>query len=403
MSAPLVVVGASLAGLRAAESARKAGWDGRVVLVGAEDHLPYDRPPLSKAFLRGGPEPEAPGYRSTEELDELGIELRLGAPAAGLDLQAREVLLGDQRIPYAAAVLATGAAARHLPGEVLDGLHVRRTLDDARAVRSALDRGARTVVVGAGFIGSEVASAARERGLPVTVVEAAPQPLVRAVGEQGAPLCAALHARAGVDLRCGVAVEGFEAGDGRVTAVLLADGTRLPAELVVVGAGASPSTGWLEGSGLALEDGVVCSSVLRTSDPHVWAAGDVARVDLPGHGPVRLEHWTSAAEQGTLAGANAVAELSGEPAREHVAVPYFWSDVYGSKLQMVGLPTPESELVGDEHGPWLLLYRRDDRLAGALSLDLPGRIMKFRALLARGASFDDALALAHSRPLVGAR
>lgn len=395
-----MVVGASLAGLRAVEGARKAGWSGRVVLVGAEDHLPYDRPPLSKAFLGGGPEPEAPSYRSPDELAALGVELRLGTPATGLDVAAREVVLGEERLPYAALVLATGAAARRLPGQAPEGVHALRTLDDARAIRQALDVRARTVVVGAGFIGSEVASAARERGLAVTVVEAAQQPLTRAVGPLGAPLCAALHARAGVDLRCGVGVDGFTSTGGRVTGVRLADGSVLTADLVVVGAGAVPATGWLTGSDLAVDDGLLCDATLRTSAPDVWAAGDVARVEQPGSGPVRLEHWTSAAEQGALAGGNAVAALSGGDLRTHSGVPYFWSDLYGSKLQMVGLSgSDDSELFGSPEGPWLLLFRNGERLTAALSLDLPGRIMKFRALLARGASYHDARELARSRPI----
>ncbi|HVM26414.1 MAG TPA: FAD-dependent oxidoreductase [Mycobacteriales bacterium] len=395
MEAPVVVVGASLAGLRAAEAARRAG-DRRVVLVGAEEHLPYDRPPLSKAFLGAAGDP--PSFRTAAELADLGIELRLGTPATGVDLAARELLAGGERLPYAALVVATGAHARHLPGERLAGVHALRTLDDATQVRTALEAGARTVVVGAGFIGSEVASAARERSLPVTVVEAASAPFERAVGAVAAERCTRLHAAAGTDLRCGHGVARLE-GEGRVSAVVLTDGTRLPAELVVVGIGAEPTTGWLEASGLDLGDGVVCGSDLRTSDPHVWAAGDVASVDHPTHGRVRLEHWTSAAEQGALAGANAVAALRGEPVRQYTGVPYFWSDLYGRRLQMVGLPAGDAEVLGEADGPWLVLYRRGDRLAGALGLDLPGRIMKFRALLSRRAEFAEALDLARSVPL----
>ncbi|MCW2607011.1 MAG: pyridine nucleotide-disulfide oxidoreductase, partial [Frankiales bacterium] len=215
---PLVVVGASLAGLRAVEAARRGGHAGEVVLVGAEEHLPYDRPPLSKACLAPGDE-VVPHLLDEEALTELGVRLRLGAPAGGLDLAAREVLVGGERLHYGALVVATGAHARalpaSLPGHDLPGVHVLRTLDDARAVRRALEAGARTVVVGAGFIGSEVASAVRARGLPVTVVEAAPQPLVRALGERVAGLLSDLHARAGADLRRGTAVVALE-GDGRV-------------------------------------------------------------------------------------------------------------------------------------------------------------------------------------------
>ncbi|HWH27989.1 MAG TPA: FAD-dependent oxidoreductase [Mycobacteriales bacterium] len=397
MPDPLVVVGASLAGLRAVEAARRAGFDGPLVLVGAEPHLPYDRPPLSKAWLAAGPAPEVPTYRPRADLDELGVELRLGTPASGLDVDAREVLLDGERLRYGALVVATGAAARTLPGEQPDGVHVLRTVDDARDVRAGLERGARTVVVGAGFIGSEVASAARARELPVTVVEAAPAPLVRAVGPTAAPLLTALHGRAGTDLRCGAGVAGFEQHGGRVTGVRLDDGGVLPADLVVVGVGAAPCTGWLDGSGLAVDDGVVCDGALRAA-PGVFVAGDVARV-RDGDRDLRVEHWTSAAEQGALAGANAVASTAGEPLRTASPVPYFWSDVYGSRVQLVGRPTDDTELLGAEDGPWLVLYRDGDRLAGALGLDLPGRIMKFRALVARGAGIDDAHELVRAAPL----
>ena len=389
----VVVVGASLAGLRAVEAARRTGYDGRLVLVGAEEHLPYDRPPLSKALLEAG-EPQAPTtYRTADELADLGVELRLGAPATGLDLTAREVLLGDERLAYDRLVVATGAHARPLPGPALAGVHVLRTVEDALAVRAALDAGARTVVVGGGFIGSEVASAARSRRLPVTVVEAAPVPLVRAVGEQVAPAVAALHARAGTELRCGAGVLAVE-GDERVERVVLTDGTVLPADLVVVGTGAVPSTGWLEGSGLVLDDGVVCDEALRAA-PGVWAAGDVARWRHGGPGEtVRLEHWTAAAEQGAHAGRSAADPSTAAPFR---TVPYAWSDLYGRRLQVVGTTAGADEVhvVGDVDGPsWLALYRRGDRLAGAFAVDLPGRIMKHRRLIAASASWDEALGLA---------
>jgi NADPH-dependent 2,4-dienoyl-CoA reductase/sulfur reductase-like enzyme len=402
--AALVVVGASLAGLRAVESARRSGYDGRLVLVGAEPHLPYERPPLSKAFLAAGPaDAPAPHHLDEPALAALDVELRLGTPATGLDLGAQEVVLGDERLPYAALVVATGAHARRLPFAVPAGVHVLRGLDDARALRADLDRATRVVVVGGGFVGSEVASAARDRGLAVTVVEAAPVPLVRAVGADVAPLCAALHARAGTDLRVGTGVTAIE-GDGRVETVVLSDGSRLPADVVVIGIGTAPTTDWLHGSGLALDDGLICGPDLLASAPGVWAAGDVARVTTPA-GTVRLEHWTSAAEQGRLAGANAVAALRGKPGAPYSSVPYFWSDCYGHKLQMLGLPQDaEAEVHGDaDAGPWLALYRRGDRLAAVLTLDLPGRIMKFRPLLARGAGIDEARSLVSSRPLAASR
>ena len=391
--AAFVVVGASLAGLRAVEAARKAGYTGRLVLVGAEPHLPYDRPPLSKAFLDPGEPPPVPHHRTQDELDGLDVELRLGSPATGLDTAAREVALADgERLPYRQVVLATGAQARHLPGERLPGVHALRTLDDARAIRSALDAGCRAVVIGGGFIGSEVASAARKRDLPVTVLEAAPMPLVRAVGEQMAPACAALHDRHGTELRCGVAVAALE-GDGRVERVVLSDGQVLPADLVVVGIGADPVTDWLQDSGLELDDGVVCDQTLRAADG-VYAAGDVARWHNPQFDrAMRLEHWTSAAEQGAAAARNA---LDPQNASAYKTVPYFWSDWYTDKLQMVGITdADEVRVIGDlDDERWVALYRSGDSLVGALSLNMPGKIMKYRAMIMRGTVWDDALAFA---------
>ncbi|MEV5835632.1 FAD-dependent oxidoreductase [Nocardia sp. NPDC052112] len=399
----LVVVGASLAGLRAVEAARKAGFEGGITLIGAEEHLPYDRPPLSKAYLEQLPDGEGPAstvFRTEDVLrDELGVELVLGTPATGLDTEGKRVLVGDRAIAYDALVIVTGADARTLPGsEGLSGVHTLRTLDDAIAIRTALDAGARTVVVGAGFIGSEVAAGARTRGLEVTILEALPTPLVRAVGERMGAACAALHERNGTPLRCGVGVTGLE-GDGRVERVLLSDGTAIEADLVVVGIGAIPVTGWLEGSGLRLDNGVVCDERLWTGVDGVYAAGDVARW----HNPLfdrlmRLEHWTSAAEQGALAARNA---LEPEAAKPYQTVPYFWSDWYDSRIQFVGVPTADEVQVvdgdPDVDGRWVALYREGDRLAGALTLNGQSVIMKYRGLLMKKASWEAALAFAAAR------
>lgn len=393
MAAPgLVVVGASLAGLRAVEAARAAGFTGSLTLVGAEEHLPYDRPPLSKALLDSAIDPIHPPYRSESELADLGVTLRLGAPATGLDPDADEVLLGDGRLPFTALVVATGSTPRTLPLSPLPGVHVLRTIDDALAVRQALDAGASTVVVGGGFIGSEVASAARARGLPVTIVEAADVPLVRAVGARLGSVCSALHEQNGTQVRLGTSVVELR-GDARVQEVVLSDGTLLAADLVVVGIGADPATGWLDGSGVEVANGVLCDATLRSSRAGVWAAGDIARWRNALFGTsMRLEHWTSAAEQGALAARNA---LDPAAAKEYSTVPYFWSDWYGRRLQMVGVAADDVELFGAPGDPtWVALYRRGDLLCGALTLDLPGRIMKLRRLIAGGGSYDDALALA---------
>lgn len=398
----LVVVGASLAGIRAVEAARKAGHQGAVTLVGAERHLPYDRPPLSKAFLDDtGEEPADPRFRTEEHLrDELGVELRLGVPATSLDTAARLVGLGDgAELGYDALVVATGGAARTLPGtEGLAGVHALRTWDDALAVRSALDAGARTVVIGAGFIGSEVASSARKRGLPATIVETLPVPLVRSVGEDMGKACADLHCAHGTDLRCGETVDGLESSGGAVTGVRLGSGEVVPADLVVVGIGVSPCTGWLEGAGIELNErdrGVVADATLRAADG-VYAAGDV--VHFPNHlfdGEVmRLEHWTTAAEQGAVAARNA---LDPANATELGTVPYFWSDWYSSRIQFVGRPAAdEIRVVSSEQGDdrFLALYRRGDRLVGTITIDRPTQIMKYKRLISKRASWAEALEFA---------
>lgn len=393
---PLVVVGASLAGLRAVEAARQTGYAGPIILVGAESHLPYDRPPLSKGFLDPGYEPASTTYRSEDELDELDVDLRLGVRATSLDTETRQVIIGDQTITYRGLVIATGAYARELPGKRLAGVHTLRTIDDARGIRKALEAGASTVIVGGGFIGSEIAAAARKRDLPVTVVEAADLPLVGALGEQMAAVCSGLHARHGTKLRCGTSVASLE-GAERVEQVRLSDGTVLAADLVVVGIGAEPVVDWLSESGLALDDGVVCDSTLRAAHG-VYAAGDVARWTNPLFGnQMRLEHWTSAAEQGGAAARNA---LDPDNAKPYSTVPYFWSDWYADKLQMVGITeADEVRFLGDaDDNQWLALYRRRDILTGALTLNLPGKIMKYRRMIARSAPWDDALDFAGVLP-----
>ncbi|MCR6483160.1 FAD-dependent oxidoreductase [Amycolatopsis sp. OK19-0408] len=379
----LVVVGASLAGLRAVEAARRTGYRGRIVLVGAEARLPYDRPPLSKAFLDpGGPGEVPPFHAETVLRDELGVELMLGAPAEHLDTDVREVTVAGAAMRYDALVIATGATARRLPGA-----RTLRTAEDAVAVRAALDAGARTVVVGAGFIGSEVASAARKRGLPVTIVEASATPLHRAVGAAAGAELTALHHAAGTELRLGAEVTGVSA-----EGVALAGGEVLPADLVVAGIGAVPATGWLEGSGLTLHErdgGIVCDETLSAGPPGVYAAGDVAYVPNPLFDgmSMRLEHWTNAAEQGGAAARHALDPASARPLG---AVPYFWSDWYGHRIQFVG--TPEADEVVRTGGA--TLYRRGDRVVGALTIDRPREIMKHRRRIAARAPWSEALAVA---------
>jgi NADPH-dependent 2,4-dienoyl-CoA reductase/sulfur reductase-like enzyme len=398
----LVVDGASLAGLRAVESARRSGFAGAITLVGAEPHLPYDRPPLSKAFLTADGGPSSTVLREEAVLrGELGLELRLETTATGLDTEGRVLATDRGELPFTSMVIATGASPRTLPGaEHLTGVHVLRTLDDARAIRAALDSGARTVVVGAGFIGSEIAASARARGCEVTVVEALPTPLARPVGETMGQVLASLHERNGTTLRVGVGVDGLD-GDsgGAVSAVRLADGTTIDAELVVVGIGVTPNIGWLADSGLELGDGVECDETLGTGVAGIYAAGDLVRWHNPTFNTrMRLEHWTIAAEQGGVAGRNAADPAT---ATAFETVPYFWSDWYGKRIQFVGIAADADEIktvAGDVDGDtFVTLYRRGDRLGGALALEGRSQVMKYRGMLAAGASWDEALAFAKER------
>ncbi|WP_246004150.1 NAD(P)/FAD-dependent oxidoreductase [Nocardioides marmoriginsengisoli] len=405
----LVVVGGSLAGLRAVEAARKAGFSGSVTLIGAEEHLPYDRPPLSKAYLEvleGGAEPEKPYFRSDDVYsEELDVELMLGRPATGLDTVRRVVTVGGEfEVGYDALVIATGAAVRHIPGtQHLEGVFGLRTLDDSIGVRAALDAGARTVVIGAGFIGSEVASGANKRGVEVTIVEALPTPLVRATGKQMGAAIAALHERNGTTLRCGTGVAAIE-GDGRVERVVLDDGTVIPADLVVVGIGVAPCVEWLEGSGLTVDNGIVCDANLWTGAPGVYAAGDVANWVNPVFGiRQRMENWTAAAEQGAAAARNA---LDPENAKPYGTVPYFWSDWYDVRIQFVGLPDADEVVLvdgdTDQDGRWVALYRQGDRLIGALTVNGQTEIMKYRVLISKGATWQEGLDHAAKRHALAA-
>jgi NADPH-dependent 2,4-dienoyl-CoA reductase/sulfur reductase-like enzyme len=392
----LVVVGGSLAGIRAVEAARRAGFGGAITLVGGEPHLPYDRPPLSKEFLTAAELPQPPTLREEAMLrDELAITLRLGCHATGLDTVEHAVWLDGNTEPlrYTGLVIATGATPRTLPGAAeLRGVHALRSLDDARQIRAALDTGARTVVIGAGFIGSEIASSARQRGSSVTVVEAMATPLARPVGEQMGVVLASLHERHGTSLRCGVGVEALEGTDA-VEAVRLADGSRIEADLVIVGVGVTPNTGWLAGSGLELGNGVECDDTLRTSAPGVYAAGDIASWhNQLFDARMRLEHWTIAAEQGGVAARHAIAPAA---AASYTTVPYFWSDWYGKRIQFVGI-APDADEVrvvdGDTEGDtFLTLYRRGDRLVGALGLEQRSQIMKYRMMIAKRATWTDGL------------
>jgi NADPH-dependent 2,4-dienoyl-CoA reductase/sulfur reductase-like enzyme len=397
----VIVIGASLAGLRAAETFRTDGYDGGLTVVGAEAHLPYDRPPLSKQVLAGAWEPDRIALRKPDAYADLALDLRLGTLAVALDASARTVTLDTGEVlTYDGIVIATGASPRHLPAQPdLAGIHVLRSLDEALSLRADLDASpGHVVVIGAGFIGMEVAATARQRGLAVTVLEGLPAPLVRGLGARLGHAVASVHTRNGVDLRLRTGVAGFAGGD-RVEAVLLDDGTRVPADVVVVGIGVAPATHWLTDSGLEVRDGVVCDATLAAGPPGVYAAGDVARFphELVG-AEVRIEHWTAAAEMGAAAAKNLLATASGGVGTAYATVPFVWSDQFDARIQLLGR-AGEHDDVEIVHGSetdsrFVALYGRAGRLTAVLGVSMPRRVMPFRNLLASRASWDEALAFA---------
>jgi 3-phenylpropionate/trans-cinnamate dioxygenase ferredoxin reductase subunit len=381
----VAVIGASLAGLSTARELRAAGYDGALTIVGEERHEPYDRPPLSKDFLAGRVGADALALGGTDEYAALGADWLLGDRAVRLDASERTVTLASGRQLRAdAVVVATGASPRTLPGTAgLAGVHTLRTLDDAEALRADLTTGGPCVVViGAGFIGAEVASTARALGLDVTVVEAAEIPLERALGREMGRVCAALHGDHGVRLLCGTGVAGLE-GTDRVTGVRLADGRLLPADVVVVGVGVRPATDWLAGSGVHVDDGVVCDAGCASSVPGVVAVGDVARCPNPFTGRhARIEHWTNAMEQPRTA---ARTLLSGVPTAAPVVAPYFWSDQYQARIQLAGHVGPDDtpEVVeGDlDSRSFAAVYRREGRPVAVLSVNQPKLFNRLRRTL----------------------
>ncbi|MFF2808179.1 NAD(P)/FAD-dependent oxidoreductase [Streptomyces sp. NPDC058000] len=383
----IVIVGASAAGLAAAETLRRRGWDGELALIGDEHHPPYDRPPLSKQILTGAWGPERATLRPLPDLARLRADLRLGQRAAALDVPGRRVRLDNgESIGFDALVIATGVAPRRLPDSDLAGVHVLRTLDDALALRAALRPGPRVVVVGAGFLGTEVAAAARTMNLNVTVVDPEPVPVRRPFGDRIGALVAELHRGHGTRLRCGVPVRRLLGAGGRVTGVELGDGTTLPADVVVLALGAAPATGWLEGSGLRLGDGVECDAYCQAA-PGIYAAGDVASWHNPHFGTrMRLEHRMNATEQAMAAAGNLLGD-----ATPFAPVPYFWTDQYDTRIQAYGIFPPDAEMRIVEGAPsdghFTAAYGHHGNVVGVLGWNAPRQVRTLRRLVVERASW----------------
>lgn len=402
----IVVVGASLAGLRACETLRNNGHTGAITLVGAERYRPYDRPPLSKKLLLEDWEPERIQLRSNDALNALNLTLRLGVIATSLSLENSTISLSSpdpgandnknlEILSFDGLILATGGTPRRLQRQpIFAGVHLLRTIDDAVALRNDLLPKSRVVVIGAGFIGLEVAATARQRGCDVEVLEGLGAPLMGVVGKEIGCVIGRVHERHGVRIRCGVEVRQI-IGTDAVCGVELGDGTVVPADVVVVGIGVEPATQWLESSGVLLRNGIVCDMTLNIGVPGIYAAGDVARwpndLFMPEEPTMRIEHWTNAAEQGAHAASNLLASARGEKAEPYLSVPFFWSDQFDARIQFLGRATAEDEMeivLGDEKsGKLVALYHRGDRLRGVIGISMPKAVMSCRRSLVERTSF----------------
>ena len=387
-SGGVVIVGGGLAAARTAEQLRRAEYTGAITIVSDENHLPYDRPPLSKEVLRA--ETDDVTLKPAEFYADNDITVLLGNGARSVDTVAKSLTLADgTTLGYDELVIATGLVPKRIPSfPDLPGIHVLRSLDESRALRSEARDATRAVVVGAGFIGCEVAASLRTLDVDVTLVEPQPAPLASVLGEQIGGLITRLHQAEGIDVRCGVGVAEVS-GDDRVRKVTLTDGSELDADLVIVGIGSKPATDWLEDSGITIDNGVVCDEVGRTTAPHVWAIGDVASwLDVVA-GQVRVEHWSNVADQARAM----VPAMLGHEASAAVTVPYFWSDQYDVKIQCLGEPeaTDTVHIVEDDGRKFLAYYERDGVVVGVVGGGMPGKVMKTRAKIAAGAPIGDVL------------
>lgn len=388
----IVIVGGGLAAVRSAEELRREEYSGPITIVSDETRLPYDRPPLTKDVLRG--ERDDTTLEPPEFYARHDIELRLGCGARGVDTAARTVTLADgTTLGYGQLVIATGLVPRRIPslGD-LAGIRVVRSFEDSLVLRGDAVAARRAVVIGAGFIGCEAAASLRKLGVDVVLVEPQPTPLAAVLGEQIGELVARLHRANGVDVRSGVGVAEVR-GTGRVETVVLSDGAELAADLVVLGVGSRPATGWLEGCGIdvdGVDGGVRCDLTGRTSAPDVWAVGDVAFWRGRGGHETRVEHWSNVVTQVRVM----VPTMLGRESLHDVAVPpYFWSDQYDVKIQCLGEPKPTDtvHLVEDDGHKFLAYYEREGALSGVVGAGRPGKVMAARARIAAGAPISEVL------------
>ncbi|HEY9264535.1 MAG TPA: FAD-dependent oxidoreductase [Mycobacterium sp.] len=387
-SGGVVIVGGGLAAARTAEQLRRSEYPGAITIVSDEDHLPYDRPPLSKEVLRA--ETDDVTLKPAEFYADNDITVLLGNGARSVDTATQALTLADgSQLGYDELIIATGLVPKRIPSfPDLPGIHVLRSFDESLALRKEAGAARRAVVIGAGFIGCEVAASLRGLGVDVVLVEPQPAPLASVLGEKIGELVTRLHRAEGVDVRCGVGVTEV-AGEGRVQKVTLGDGTELDADIVVVGIGSRPATEWLDGSGIEVDNGVVCDDAGRASAPHVWAIGDVASWRDTVKGQVRVEHWSNVADQARVL----VPSMLGQEPPAAMSVPYFWSDQYDVKIQCLGEPEPTDtvHVVEDDGRKFLAYYERDGVVVGVVGGGFPGKVMKTRAKIAAGAAITDVL------------
>jgi 3-phenylpropionate/trans-cinnamate dioxygenase ferredoxin reductase subunit len=388
VSETYVIVGAALAGAKAAETLRDEGFDGRVVLLGDEPDRPYERPPLSKDYLRGETEREGPYVHPAAFYDEKGIELRTEVSVTRVDVGASEVVLGDERIGFSKLLLATGAEPRRIPvpGADLDGVHYLRSFGDSDALRAAIESSGRVAVIGAGWIGAEVGASARQKGLEVTLIEQLDVPLERVLGREVGEIYGAIHRDQGVDLRTGTAVEAIE-GSGRAERVRLAGGDTVDCDFVVVGIGVAPRTALAEAAGLEVGDGILVDERLRTSNENVFAAGDVAGAWHPFFEQrLRVEHWHNALEQGPAA---ARGMLGGSDPYDKI--PYFFSDQYDVGMEYAGHATDWDEVVlrGDvDAREFIAFWLKDGRVLAGMNVNVWDVTDDIQALIRSRAEVD---------------